>query len=76
MTKTERYTKLSIVIVADDLRQDSMDGHGLDMSNYEDNDLLEIMSDCVGFRINDAELRLAKVAFEEGAEAAKRSIWF
>lgn len=74
--RTERRRK--IVAVCEDARQDSLETpHGLDPTNYEDDDLFELVMECTGFpHLSEPEKRLAVVAFDEGAVVAKASIWY
>ena len=67
-----------IVAVCNELREDSLTtGHGLDIQNFENESLYEIVQDLTGFEfLSDPEKRLAVVAFEEGAGIAKASIWY
>jgi hypothetical protein len=72
----DRTRKLQIIAVADEMREDSFDGHGLDPINYERDDLFDCVENCVGFKLTEPEHRLAIVAFEEGHDVAAKSIWF
>ena len=75
-TRLERSRK--IIAVCEDARQDSLDTpHGLDPTFYEPEDLFELVKECTGFSyLSEPERRLAVVAFDEGAEVAKKSIWY
>jgi len=65
-----------VVSVANEIREDFAVGGGLDPSNYDPQQLYEIVADCVGFDLFYTQKRLAIVAFEEGVEVARKSIWY
>ena len=67
----------TIISVCSELREDSLDGHGLSFEHYEESNLYEIIKDLTGFDfLSDPEQRLAVVAFEQGAGIAKQSVWY
>ena len=74
--RLERRRK--IIAVCEDARNDSLETpHGLDPVNYEPEDLFELVKECTGFSyLSEPEQRLAVVAFDEGAAAAKESVWY
>lgn len=67
-----------IIAVCADLRNDSYNTpHGIDPNNYEPEDLFDCVMNCTGYSyMSEPEKRLAVVAFEEGAAAAKKSVWY
>jgi hypothetical protein len=66
-----------IIAVCQALRSDSLETkHGLDFTNYFDDDLYEVIEDCTGYHLSNIEKRLAVVGFEQGADIAKKCIWY
>ena len=72
------HRRNQIVEVCSQLRSDSLSTrHGLDINNYENDSLYEIVMECCSFDyMSDPEKRLAVVSFEEGSAAAKASVWY
>lgn len=71
------HRRNQIIAICNQLRSDSLSTrHGLDINNFEDESLHEIVMECASFDyMSDPEKRLAVVAFTEGTDAAKNSIW-
>lgn len=66
-----------ILVVVEEMRADSEDGHGVDPHNFDVSEVYEVITDCTSLQyLTDVEKRLAVVAFEEGTAAAKKSIWY
>jgi len=75
--RARRRTLYDIITVANQIRLDYAVGGGLNPSDYEHEQLYEIIKDCAGLSwLSDPEQRLAVVAFEEGITAAKNSPWY
>lgn len=67
------HRRNQIIEICSQLRSDSLSTrHGLDFTNYKEDDLYEVVMECAGFDyMSDPEKRLAVVAFEEGTAIAK-----
>ena len=77
MSLEKRLKRQSMILaVANEMRQDSSDGQGINPANYERDDLFDCIENCVGFRLSDIETRLAVVVFEQGADVGKKSVWY
>jgi hypothetical protein len=74
--KSIRKRQTDIIILCNELREDSSAGHGIDPNFYEPEDLFDCIEHFVGFKLSERECRLAVVAFEVGERAARRSIWY